>query len=63
MMGCRRDDFCRKLCPVLEILLLPSQYIFSVVLLVIQNMKNCTVNSEIYQSEIRQYANLHQPLM
>jgi hypothetical protein len=61
IMGCRRDDFCRKLFPILEILSLPSQYIFSLVLFEIKNMENFTVNSEIYQIETRQHANLHQP--
>jgi hypothetical protein len=60
MMGCRRDDFCRKLFPILEILSLPYQYIFSLLLFVIKNMENFTVNSEIYEIETRQHANLHQ---
>jgi hypothetical protein len=45
--GCRRDDSYRNLFPFLEILPLPSQYIFSLLLFVIKNMKNCTVHSEI----------------
>jgi hypothetical protein len=61
VMGCRRDDSCRKLFPFLEILPLPSQYIFSLLLFVIKNMKNFTINSEIHQIETRQHANLHQP--
>jgi hypothetical protein len=61
MMGCRRDDSCRRMFPFLEILPFPSQYRFSLLLFVIKYMKNFTVNSEIYQIEIRQHANLHQP--
>jgi hypothetical protein len=61
MMGCRRDDSCTKLFPFFEILPLPSQYIFSLLLFVIKNMKNFTVKSEIQKIETRQYKNLHQP--
>jgi hypothetical protein len=39
MMGCRRDDACRKMFPFLEILPLPSQYSFPLLLFVIKNMK------------------------
>jgi hypothetical protein len=59
-MGCTRDDSCRKLFPFLEILPPPSQYIFSLLLFVIKNMRNFTVNFEIYQIDTRQHANLHQ---
>jgi hypothetical protein len=62
MMGCRGDDFCRKLFPILEILPLPSQYIISRLLFVIKNVKNFTVNSEMYQIETRQHAHFHQPI-
>jgi hypothetical protein len=61
MTGCGRDDPCRKLFLFLEILPLPSQYIFSLLLFVTKNMKNFTVNSEMYQIETRQHANIHQP--
>jgi hypothetical protein len=61
MMGCKKDDSCRKMFPFLEISPLPSQYSFSLLLFVIKNMKNFTVNSEIYQIETRQHASLHQP--
>jgi hypothetical protein len=61
MMGCRRDDSCRKMFPFLEILPRPSQYSFSLLLFAIKNMKNFTVYSETYQIETRQHANLHQP--
>jgi hypothetical protein len=43
MMGCGRDDSCRKLFPFLEILPLLFSSSF-----VIKNMKNFTVSSEIY---------------
>jgi hypothetical protein len=61
MMGCRKGDSCRKPFPFLEILPLPSKYIFSLLVFVIKNMTNFTINSEIYQIETRQHANLHQP--
>jgi hypothetical protein len=43
----------------LKILLLPSQYIFSLLLFVINNMEQYKVNSEVYHIDMRQHSNLH----
>jgi hypothetical protein len=61
MMGCRSTDSCRKLFFNLETLPLPSQYIFSLLLFKIRNKNQFLVNSEIYHTDTRQYANFHQP--
>jgi len=61
MMGCRSRDSCRKLFLNLEILLLPSQYILSLLLFMIRNKNQFQVNSEIHQINTRVHADLHQP--
>jgi hypothetical protein len=61
MMGCRSTDSCRKLFFNLETLPLPSQYIFSLLLFKIRNKNQFLVNSDIYHTDTRQYANFHQP--
>jgi hypothetical protein len=53
-MGRTRRDSCRNLFKELEILLLMSQYIFSLMLFVIKNRKEFTDNSEIYEIKTRQ---------
>ena len=60
MIGCRSRHPCRKLFPNLEILLLPSQYILSLLLFMIRNKNQFQVNSEIHQINTRQHAILHQ---
>jgi hypothetical protein len=50
----RRDSCSRNLFKELEILPLMSQYIFSLMLLVIKNRKEFTDNSEIYEIKTRQ---------
>jgi hypothetical protein len=61
MMGCKINDSCRKLFPVLEILPLSSHHIFSILLFVTTSREHFTANSEIHQTETKQHANLHQP--
>jgi hypothetical protein len=61
-MGRTRRDSCRNLFKELEILLLVSQYTFSLMLFVIKNWKQYTDNTEIYEIKTRQQRNLHQPL-
>ena len=61
MMGCINTDSHRKLFFNLEILPLPSQYIFSLLLFMIRNKNQFLVNSEIHHIDTRQYANFHQP--
>jgi hypothetical protein len=46
----------------LKMLPLPSQYIFFLLLFVINNMEQYTVNSEVYHMNTRQHSNLHLPL-
>ena len=61
MTGSRSTDSCRKLFINLEILLLPSQYILSLLLFMIRNKNQFLVNSEIHHIDTRQHANFHQP--
>jgi len=62
MMGCRSRDSCIKLFFNLEILPpAPSQYILSLLLFMIRNKNQFLINSEIYHTNTRQHANLHQP--
>jgi hypothetical protein len=60
MAGCRYRDSCRKLFINLEILPLPSQYIFSLLMFMIRNRSQFLVNSEIHHLNTRQHANFHQ---
>jgi hypothetical protein len=57
MAGCRYRDSRRKL---LEILPLPSQYILSLLMFMIRNRSQFSVNSEIHHINTRQHANFHQ---
>ena len=61
MAGCRYRDSCKKLFTSLEILPLPSQYILSLLMLMIINRSQFFVNSEIHHINTRQHANFHQP--
>jgi len=61
MMDCRNGDSCRKFFFNLEILPLPSQYIFPLLLFMIRNKNQFLVNSEIYHIDTRQHANFHRP--
>jgi len=61
MMGCRSSDSCRKLFFNLENLPLPSQYILSLLLLMIKNRNQFMINSVINHIDTRQHANFHQP--
>jgi hypothetical protein len=60
MMGCRSRDSCRKLFFNLEILPLPTHYIFFPLLFLIRNKEQFPVNSEIHHINTRQPANLNQ---
>ena len=63
MAGCRYRDSCRKLFINLEILPLPSQYILSLLMFMIRNRSQFSVNSEIHHINTRQHANFHQPFV
>jgi hypothetical protein len=59
--GFWNSDACRKLFFNLEILLLPFQYILSLLLFMIRNRNQFLVNSEVYHTDTRQHANFQQP--
>jgi hypothetical protein len=59
MMGCRPRGSCRELFSKLEILPLPSQHIFSLLLFMMRNQNLFSTNSQIYHINTRQQANLH----
>jgi hypothetical protein len=61
VMSCKRKESCRHLFTKLKILPLPSQCILSLLLYVINNRKQFTINSEIHSINRRQFNNLHQP--
>ena len=61
MMGCRKEVSCRNLFRNLKILPLMSQYILSLMMFIIKNKGQFTVNSEIHNISTRQHTNLHQP--
>jgi len=60
-MGSRPRDSCRELFKHLKILPLQSQYILSLLILVVDNKNLFYVNSEIHSINTRQNSNLHQP--
>jgi len=59
MLSCISRDSCTNLFMELKILPLPSQYIFSLLLFVIKNRNQYTVNSKIHQINTRQHPNFH----
>jgi hypothetical protein len=61
MMGCGYRESCRKLFVELKILPLPSQYIFSLLLFVVNNGNYFTPNSLLYDSNTRHRNDLHLP--
>jgi hypothetical protein len=61
MSGSRHRDSCRKLFINLEILPLPSQYIFPLLMLTIRNRTQFVINSEIHHINSRQHTNFHLP--
>jgi hypothetical protein len=61
MAGCRYRDSCRKSFINLEILPLPSQYIFSLLMFMIRNRNQFFVNSEVHHINTRRHVNFHHP--
>ena len=59
--GSRQRDSCRELFKKLKILPLHSQYIFSLLLFIVNNRNLFHVNSDIHDINTRQNSNLHQP--
>jgi len=62
MTKSRSRDSCRQLLKQLEILLLQSQYIFSVLLFVVKNKDLHSTNQEIHNINTRSNINLHLPV-
>jgi hypothetical protein len=56
-----RRDSCRQFFKQLQILILPSQYIFSLLLFVTKNREMFLSNSEIHDINTRNNSNLHLP--
>jgi hypothetical protein len=61
MMGCGHRESCRKLFVELKILPLTSQYIFSLLLFVVNNRNYLTPNSVFYDSNTKHRNDLHLP--
>jgi hypothetical protein len=61
MMGCRKEVSCRNFFRKLNILPFVSQYILPLMMFIIKNKNQFTVNSEIHNINTRQHTNLHQP--
>jgi hypothetical protein len=61
MMGCNSRATCSNLFRRLGILPLVSQYIFSLMLSVVESKNLFTLNSEIYTKSTRQINNFYQP--
>jgi hypothetical protein len=57
----RSKDSCRELFKKLKILLLKSQYIFSLLLFVVKNREQFKFNSEIHNINTRYNNNIHYP--
>ena len=60
-MGCRSRDSCQNLLKKVKILPPKSQYIFSLVLFVVDNKDQFIVDTETYSINARQSTNLHLP--
>lgn len=61
MVGAGHRDSCRRIFLSLKILPLPSLYIFSVLMFVVNNWKLFTNNSDIYSIVTRNSSNLYFP--
>jgi hypothetical protein len=61
MMGCKNRVSCRNSFRRLGILSLVSQYIFSLLLFVVENKNLFTLNSDIYAKSTREINNFYQP--
>jgi hypothetical protein len=62
IMGQANRDSCRNLFKELKILPFVSQYIFSLLIFVVNNSDQYLINSEIHSINTRQGCNLHLPL-
>jgi hypothetical protein len=62
MVGAGNRDSCRKIFTSLKILPLPSQYIYSLVMFVVNNKDSFTTNTGKYTIVTRNSSNLYFPL-
>ena len=62
MMSCKnKRESCGHSFRKLKIMPLPSQYVLCLLLFVINNRNQFTINSEIHNINSRQFNNCHQP--
>jgi hypothetical protein len=61
MVGAGSRDSCRKIFKLLKILTLTSQYIYSLVMFVVNNIELFAENSEMHTTVTRNSSNLHLP--
>jgi hypothetical protein len=61
--GVGNRDSCRELFKNLKILTLVSQYIYSVVIFIIENRSEYICNYNFHKRNTRQVTNLHQPMV
>ena len=61
-MGYSSTDFCCELFKNLEVLLLRSQYIFSLPLFVVKNRELFRSNSDVHNINTRYISDLHLPI-
>jgi hypothetical protein len=61
MMGCGNRNSCRNLFKILNILRLKSQYIFSLLIFVVNNKNYFEINADNYNTLTRKRNNLHLP--
>jgi hypothetical protein len=62
MVRARNRDSCKRIFGPLKILPLPSQYIYSLVMFVVNNMDLFIINNDRYTTETRNSSNLYFPL-
>ena len=62
IMGVQIRDSCREFFKILNILPLISQYIFSLLLFVVNNKNQCYMTFEIHNINTRNISDLYQPL-
>jgi hypothetical protein len=61
MVATGSRDLCRRIFKLLKILTLTYQYIYSLVMSVVNNMELCAENSEMHTTVTRNNSNLHLP--
>jgi hypothetical protein len=61
-LGCKSRDSCRQLFKKIQIFPLPSQYILTLLLFVVQNRNQFKAYLEVCDINARQHFDLHQPL-